>query len=534
MRSAIPFGVRRVLAALLFVAPIVLSQLAAAPAAAAGSDAREPDYLTSPDLRSRALDAIFNEIGNIPKVSKVRISRDAVDLLVQAPTRPHYTDAWRAERFRFLFIDRDAVSGPSPSQGDGIVAETEKSFFDLADVAVTDFDAVVGRAIEKAALEDPPDVTGVEISRSIQILPERTYGDVRWTITLSSGRETATVYANAAGSITSADLSQTIRARRLDLIAQDDWPADQAAADLLNVIGDGVSLHELRVYNSYIFIEADHPSRPDVKRDYSWNYSGVKRGLVDTPTIPLAVRTVEKFALSDVDLQALPQVKAAAIEAFDFEGSRITYIKAEKSRLEPGNPRVLWYVDLQQPDGAKGRVTIDIQGKVVNTRLPESRLPDAPWLDPETVASTLGRIVETFGANARYDEIMIDDNKATIKVEEPSDPGKLSEFILNRSGINRFPSLGPLERQPNPARVFTAADFTRLDPEALATFSRKAMADIAIDGGEVFRFTISRGTISAAPDGRLLIEVRVGKNDGWTSGWVLYDLEGRRIDMAGP
>ena len=118
-------------------------------------------------------------------------------------------------------------------------------------------------------------------------------------------------------------------------------------------------------------------------------------------------------------------------------------------------------------------------------------------------------------------------------MEEPSDPGKLSEFILNRSGINGSEP-GSVGAPAEPRKGFHRGGFHKADPDALATFSRKAMADIAIDSGEVFRFTISRGTISAAPDGRLLIEVRVGKNDGWTSGWVLYDLEGRRIDMAGP
>ena len=166
MRSAIPFGVRRVLAALLFVAPIVLSQLAAAPAAAGGSDAREPDYLTSPDLRSRALDAIFDEIGTGDSRGPDATWR----LLVQGPPAP-LTDAWRGT-FRFLH-DRDAVL-PSPTRATASWRKPKELLRSLRR-CITDFD-VVGRA--SGGFEDPR-MSGRRDLAQHQILPERTYGDVR-------------------------------------------------------------------------------------------------------------------------------------------------------------------------------------------------------------------------------------------------------------------------------------------------------------------------------------------------------------------
>ena len=83
----------------------------------------------------------------------------------------------------------------------------------LEGVAIAEVAEVGRRALERAALEDPATVTSIAIERNITLLPEPSYGDVRWSIDVRSERDSARVYADAAGNVVAADLSQTNRAK---------------------------------------------------------------------------------------------------------------------------------------------------------------------------------------------------------------------------------------------------------------------------------------------------------------------------------
>lgn len=520
-------------ALLLVASPPALAQVGKTVAAPAAEAAERLTYLTSPDLRARALAALTRKLGEMPPVSKIEIDADRITVWTQSREAVHYTDSWTISRFRVLVLDRDNIDGPKPTDGDGIVAKREGSFFPFPGAGLEQIEATIADAIDMAKMEQRPAVTSLSIARQIGILPEPHYGEARWSIGLATPRETATVYADVRGRVIGADLSGTTRAQRLDLIADDDWPMAEAQADIAAVLGDR-PLNELRVYDTYVYFSANHPSEADTTSDYSWNLGGVRQG-IDTPALGFGDST--PFAIAELDLSKLPEVKAAALAAFDSPGATITYIEAEKPTDRAAAPQLVWSVDLKQADGEKGQVLLDASAKVLEVVLPESRAIAAqgPWLAPETVIGTLGRLEKEFGPDARFGEILINDTQGSVLVEDPQAPGQMANFIIDPQRIVRFGTPMPWEAELNQQKSFRLADLASLDAAALGKYAATTLDTMRLEGAAVFRYTFSRNTLLLAPeDTRLLLEIRAGKDDGWTSGWVTFELDGTVADKMLP
>lgn len=490
-------------------------------------------YLNSGELRTRALTALTRKLDPMPPVSRIEVTQDRITVWTQSREAAHYTDSWTVSRMKLLVFDRDIVDGPKPTDGDGIVAKREGSFFDFADVGLQQIDTTIAEAIAMAKMEQRPDLTSLVIARQIGILPEPHYGEVRWTIGLATPRETATVYADIGGRVIGADLSGTTRAQRLDLIADNDWPMAEAQVDIAAVLG-ARPLKELRVYDTYIYFSAAHPTEADTTSDYSWNLGGVRQG-IDTPAFDFGDSV--PFAITELDLGKLPQVKSAALEAFASPGATITYINAEKPTDRAAAPQLVWSVDLKQADGEKGQVLLDANAKVLEVVLPEGRAIAAqgPWLAPETVRGTLKRLEKEFGPDARFGEILINDTQGSVLVEDPRAPGTMASFIIDAQRIMRFGTPMPWEAELNEAKSFRLADLAGLDAAALGKYADTTLETMKLEGAAVLRYTFSRNTLLLAPeDTRLLLEIRAGKDDGWTSGWVTFELDGKVADKMLP
>ena len=436
-------------------------------------------------------------------------------------------------------LSTDVVHGPEPYQDRGIVTEAEKGFFRFDEVDLGQMRQLLPTAIAHARMEDQAAVQSVVIERTISLLPEPNFGDVRWNIALATPRESATVYADARGTIFAADLSNTIRSQRLDLIVQDDWPMAEAQAALAAVVGTGAVVHELRVYDRYLYLEADHPTDPGQARSYSWDYSGVKRGIADTSNLlSMGFSTLgyERFALAQLDLAALPKIKAAALEAFDSPGTKITYMRAQRTTDRPGPPEVLWYVDLEQADGQEGEVVANTAGEILNVALPESRRAAAgPWNAPETLVATLAMVGRTFPPGTRFHEITLSSTGASAKIEDPQAPAQIADFIIDDGGASRF-GFGPSPFDVfDEATLFTIEDLAPLDAGRFAELSERTLARMQMDGLSAARFTISRTPFMFDSRGETFIEIRAEKDDGWSGGRASYAIDdGEELDVVLP
>jgi len=298
-------------------------------------------------------------------------------------------------------------------------------------------------------------------------------------------------------------------------------------------------VHGVRIYDSYVFLTADHPTDSGLQRDYSWNLEGVTRGIVDTPNlVTLGMGGIATFAFSEVDLTKLPAIKAAAHEAYGAPGASITAMEASRP-LDRASAEleVLWEVAFRERNGDEGEVWLDAEGAVVEVKLPESRMPEVgPWLAPATVIDTLKRIEAAFGADAKLSEVTINDTQASIDIEDPLKPGEVAQFLMDERDVERFGS-GSYFASLEPGNVFTPRDLTSaLTVDSLGEMVERTVSRLQMKDGMVFRFTFSRHALIMDPsDNRLMVEIRYGVEQGsGDAGWMTFLLDGTQTDELVP
>ncbi len=492
-------------------------------------------YTGAQPVRDKGIDALVAKMGESRPIVRLTFGPGEIVAVTQANSGSDFAQ-WVVSRMDLGLLNFHFVSGPSAAFDSGIVDDPSGAYFRLSDIDLGKFDSIVAASIAHAKLEDVPTTRSVEIARVVSILPEPAYGDIRWTVTLGTAEESATVYLTRDGEVIGADLSDTKRAENLDLWTSDDWPMAEAQATLAGVLGAS-RVHSVRLYQDYIFVTADHPTDSGLQRDYAWRLGGVTRGLVDTPNlVTLGMGGIVSFPFSEVDLTKLPQIKAAAREAFGAPDAVITGIDAEKStRVALGELKVLWEIEFRQGDGEEGEVLVDAAGNVVEVHLPESRLPEVgPWLAPATVIDTIRRIGETFGADAKISEISINDAQASIDVEDPQAPGEVAHFLMDAREVSRF-GTGSFFASLDASNVFTPADLAGLTTEQLADMMRRTEERLKMEGGAVFRFTFSRhALIMDQSDNRLMVEIRYGTERTGEAGWMTFMLDGTQTDELVP
>ena len=319
----------------------------------------------------------------------------------------------------------------------------------------------------------------------------------------------------------------------------DDWDMADAQAQLSEAIGD-LPVYEIRVDRYGILVYAGDPDVNDGLRQISWREGELTNSADNLGSTLLGMRDAEPFSFSEVKITALPEIKAAALVAFDFPDARIDSISATKPIDRASKKRVvLWDIDVKQPDRQEGEVLLTALGQVVNVKLPESRLAATttqPWIAPTSVAALFTRLEEEFG-DARFAEITINDEWAIVKVEDRQNPGQLAEFRVDPQDIRRSGSTIQLPPGMGASldRPFTLADIKVSGADALARLEADTLARLELEGLMVIRYTISRSVLFMTPeDDRLVLEIRADLDDGWTGGRVTYDMAGEAVDVVTP
>lgn len=315
-------------------------------------------YLGS-DGAAKAVQEILAKIGGTPQVLGIDIAPDKVTVLTRNDrdgSINRWTHGGRGTLLRFLA----AVSGPEKVSESPLVRNLAGGVFDPAGVALDRIGEVIRTAMDYTVMERTAGVELITIRRQISIVPQPTYGDVRWTIRIKSPRESASVAADATGRIIGADLSDTVRGRALDM-RRDDWALATAVKRLEPHLGTDATLWKVIFYRSSIHVSADHPTKHSLQRDYSWKLDQVTRGLVDVqsarrmlqkneanwdpemgPRPPWVLRGQSlQFAFQEIDFKALPALKSKAKALLELPDGEITGIGAEKKR---GMAGVQWEI----------------------------------------------------------------------------------------------------------------------------------------------------------------------------------------------
>ena len=500
-------------------------------------------FITMPGEAKRAVEAILAEIGAAPKVFSIRIEDNAVTIQVQGTARPSDVDEWRFTSKNLFAFNFERTSGPKPVRPASFVNDVTAGFFDISTVAIDRVSDVVNAAVARAALEDVARVSAIEIARQISILPNPSFGNVQWSISLGTGRESATVYAAPDGTIIGGDLSQTNRARTLDLITTDDWPQDQAIRDLTAVVGEARRIREVTVYNQHIGIVVDHPTAVEKTQDYSWNLSGVTTMGILTPKFP-GIGDGGLFSMADLDLKSLGKIRAATLQAWGNPEARIVYFMLKRDMRSTGAPELRWIVALNDPNGEDGSVELATTGEVRSLDLPDSRKPKIDWMAPETLIETIGRIDREFTNDARFTEIMHQAGHASILVEDSQAAGTNAEFLASPEEIARSGTPMPWDAELRPEYTFRIADLGYFTPQHLHELLAQTYKRLGTDPLKMplSRYTFSVGQLRTPDgsymvpslDGKVTLEIRVEAANRMDGGWVTYSSTGEAIDVMTP
>lgn len=524
-------------------ASILTCLLAAAPDARAAVS-----YLTERGEAARAVDSIIAATGRSPRLLAVRLTDRNVAVELQGEHASKDIEEWRIGFVRRFFFDFETTVGPRPSDTPGLVADVSAGFFRRDEIALEQVPEVVARAIAYARLEDEARVQSIEIARQVSILPEPAYGEIGWSIYVTSGRESATVRADAAGNIIGGDLSNTNRARRMDLLTDAAWPKQEAMTALAAIFGDDRRLREFTVRPRALSVSADHPSIAGRKEDYTWTISGVTRSPLLSPLVHGA-STAELFSLKDVDLNGLERIRKIARREWGNDKARLEAMTLRRERAVRGGTELRWVMHFDdavngRADG-NGTVEVTPDGTVRQVDLPESRRPKPDRLAPQAVADTLRRIAAEFPKAARFVELGFEADETRILAEDPNRPGAMAEFMADDTHIARSAMRMPWEEEFRPERLFTmdaVEAFT--DSGRLAEFRARAYRRLGVDERAMpiagYTFAIGQamgpdGTYMVpSPDGRLTMEIRVASRDGQRTGRVTYASSGEEIDVVMP
>jgi hypothetical protein len=357
-------------------------------------------------------------------------------------------------------------------------------------------------------------------------------------VSVSSGREYATVYAALDGTIIGADVSGTQRARMFNMLTDDKY-LGQAKTDLAAVLGPDIRVREVSFSKSGIAVHTEHPSRAEHTVSYYWDLNGVRRDPIESPDTGRMMGEEENlaFAFADLDFAVLPDLKKAALDKLKMDGAAITEVTAEKQVTGLRPAELVWTVDLEDASGEKGQVVADTKGAILEVLEPESRRPKLDWLAGTTIRATLDRIFTKFPKGAKFNSILIDDEQAHVDAEDPLEPGELASFIVDDQNITPFGSPIPPEvfgEPSGPEHMFAAEDMAEYDAATLDTLKQRTLDRLKIKDGKVFRLTFERGNVFvASPRGHVLVEIRVDgpHSDG---GRVTYEPDGTELDVVTP
>ncbi len=507
---------------------LVLIALLLAPAGA-----RAGDYLDDPKVLAEGWFALTAVMGRGTDLATVVIEPGVIRVRARAARGGPRVDGWEVRLPRGLFGGH-AVSGPSPERGAGPDGDVESGFFPAAALRLDLIPKAGAEALRRAAFSDPSRVTQVRIERMLVFAPDPSYGELRWSIQVASAYESATASVTPEGVIIGMDLSQTMRGRNRDFLAQPDWPFSDAQRGFAALVA-GAEVWEVRVRRATISVNATSPEREDRIATYSWDGGRFTRGLADRPLIAgMGIQSDLPFAIGEVDLALLPRLVAAAKAAAPQGFGHVHEVLATRAPAVPGPPAVEWTVTLKRSpaDPEEAEIHLATTGEVLRTTLPESLRARASYLDPAGLVAALAEIRAALGGGAPVYEVMIREDRISVLSQDPADPSRKAEVEL-RGGVLK-PGFGSFVMMETEEDLFALDVLASLDPARLAEMKRDAVARIGLADAEVYRMKIWNGSpFWRSRDGQPLVDIRVGLPPSHnTGGYVVYRIDGMFVEAV--
>lgn len=509
---------------------------------AAPSLAQAPNYLNDQAMFTKGWSELVEKIGPNVDVAEIVIRPAAIEVQARAEAGGARIDRWRASYRTVLSMNFHTVSGPQPERPSTPVANIESGFFPLASVPLDRLWPILDAAKVRVRLDDPGQVSAVRIARLVTLLPNPAYGEVRWSITVASARETASVTTVADGRIIGVDISGTNRGRNKDFLHQEDWPLADAQASFRSIIGARRDVYEVDISKSTVKMTAVSQASPTAVTAWLWDGGTFRRDFIDGPNIELIRNNGNlPFSLDEIDVAKVPAILKAARDKEPNGHPRIMIAKANKERVAVGSPRVLWEVQLVdarrqiplfgEDFSERTIVKLTPDGEVVSVLLPKSLRPKIDRLSPDAVLATLELFRSSYGRGTKVFDMSFREDRAELAMMSPNQPGMTFEVALWEKLEETSPrSLNMI----NLRTAFTFDDLSRLNRTTLESMLAKARAEVPLPGAKIHRIRIWSGEPFWRPrQGMPYLDIRVGVPPRFdVGGYVVFTADGRHVETV--
>ncbi len=477
-----------------------------------------------------ALSAMKSHYNGPVRANKFFMAEDHMIFQALDPRGLQQLVEFRMHRQDHQFFSWDRVVGPYPVQDQPINRRFEHNLFNLDEIDLSGWGKLADVAIARAALANKSGVASIEVSRPSGGLPDIAIGaavpkvaPVRWTIEVKSLSETVLVYANAKGDITGVNLHGTKRMRDLDMYQRPELAAE-AAAEVRRQAGSQpillrVSFSSTAIGFTTTFKDDSYPiASMRGNAVYNWSLNGLQRGtgsLASSSSNPDA-----PFGVDEVDWDLLPKIVADARTRLEMPNGRVTSINVNKPSDSVGTPVPVWSVYIEQ-SGERGEYYADVNGVTKTVSLPPSRRKPANWLEPTAIADALGRIVQGFSPDAKFEEIRFYDSYVRITAQDPRKPGELMQVNLRERGLYRWGSvMFPKRREDD----FPLQDL-RLAKENIAAMLDRTLTELNMPGGRFTDVIIGRHNAEKSRGKGATVQIRAEAH-GVGAGYVVFEADG--------
>ena len=345
----------------------------------------EKSYLETEGEAAKAIAAIVKSAGHSSDILSIDITAKKVDILMQGTSARHSVNKWSYGR-KILGVSL-GVSGPEAIKNTGPVADVTTGFFNLRDVPIDRIGETLKEALKFAHIKEDAQVKSLTIKRRLAIVPQITYGDVRWTINIESPRESASVTTSIAGEIIGADLSRTLRAKLMDA-RRDDWVLPLVARKLKPFVGTKAIVWKLSFSRTTATVTIDSPVDTTKTREYSWRLGKVTQGFLDILNTYDSIKRASGFSIprpksrfnrlrvpfrfQDIDFSVLPELKLKAKQVLKLPGGYISGIEAYQTY---DMAKIEWRIEITESNGyRKGEAAFDLAGTLMEIEAASSSL----------------------------------------------------------------------------------------------------------------------------------------------------------------
>ena len=518
------------------VSPLVGLMLLAACSSA------EASFLDDNAAFGLAISVLRSAIGDHPRVLKIEVDSNGIAIEVQDPHNRTHVDRWRYGIVRYLqAFPVKRLTGPQAVDLQLVNPDLEANLFDLDAVDLSAASKLMSAAIARVHLQDPAAVTHMEIVRQTFILPKPSSGDIRWTLRIDSGREHAEIYANAKGIVMGVDVSDTQRARTLNLLNEPTLAADAAAA-FRSIIGAGPVLTTVAISPKTVSFDTNIREQTMAKlgssmpatASFTWDLNGIQQrlGTIDV-NAQMGTPGPAAFSVDDVNWTILAKLEQDALAKVALPQANVKRLGVSKRSGQPGGPVLAWTIEITEPSGEVTSVIADTKGVIQRVVLPASRQPKINWLEAATIAGAIARIVSIYGPDAKIASIVFDDRSGRITVDDPANAGRPATFEFSPDSVVRAAISFSLNSM---VPRFNVSDIASLNEQKLAKLEADALKQLGTRG-TVYLESVSIGAhpfVRKAGAHAIEVRVRDRAEDSVQAhyGWIVFDFNGQVLDFS--